>query len=175
MGRLRLSERRLLRVLDALVEKGFARPLHRDNRGTLWRVALPREAFGEPVGDDVLLGRAAPAAVDAAPPDGHSRRAKGKAVLAAAPAAPTAPAAGPAVTTAAPTAAGRGQAHGGQRERELARALCRARDLEGDAPFAAALREVRELVDEGQSGARIAAAIAAVARRRAGQAERRQA
>ncbi len=58
MARLRLSERRLLRVLDALVEKGFARPLHRDNRGTLWRVYLPREAAGEPLGDDVLVGRA---------------------------------------------------------------------------------------------------------------------
>jgi hypothetical protein len=151
MGRLRLSERRLLRVLDALVRKGFARPLHRDNRGTLWRVALPREAFGEPVGDDVLLGRAAPAAVDAAPPDGHARRAL--------------PAPAPATAQAA--------APGGQRERELARALCSARGVEGDEPFAAALREVRALVEEGQSGARIAAAIAAVARRRAGQAERR--
>ncbi|MGC3997249.1 MAG: hypothetical protein QM767_06955 [Anaeromyxobacter sp.] len=58
MARLRLSERRLLRVLDALVAKGFARPLHRDNRGTLWRVFLPSEAAGEAVGDEVLLGRA---------------------------------------------------------------------------------------------------------------------
>ncbi len=57
MARLSLSERRLNRVLGALVEKGFARPVHRDNRGTLWRVFLPREAFGEAVGDDVLLGR----------------------------------------------------------------------------------------------------------------------
>jgi hypothetical protein len=171
MGRLRLSERRLLRVLDALVEKGFARPLHRDNRGTLWRVALPREAFGEPVGDDVLLGRAAPAPVDAAPPDGHARRAKVK----AAPAAPRVAAPPVAASPAASAPAGKVQAHGGQRERELARALCQARGVEGDEPFAAALREVRELVEEGQSGVRIAAAIAAVARRRAGQAERRQA
>ena len=52
-ARLRLSERRLLRVLDALVAKRFLRPLHRDNRGTLWRVYLPAEAFGEPLGDDV--------------------------------------------------------------------------------------------------------------------------
>ncbi len=58
LGRLRLSERRLLRVLDALVARRFARPLHRDNRGTLWRVYLPREAFGERLGDDVLVGRA---------------------------------------------------------------------------------------------------------------------
>jgi hypothetical protein len=167
MGRLRLSERRLLRVLDALVEKGFARPLHRDNRGTLWRVALPREAFGEPVGDDVLLGRAAPAPVDAAPPDGHARRSRVKAV--ATPASTPAAASPPASTAAAGIQAVRG----GPRERELARALCQARGLEGDEPFAAALREVRELMDEGQSGGRIAAAIAAVARRRAGQAERR--
>jgi hypothetical protein len=59
MARLGLSERRLLRVLAALVEKGFARPVHRDNRGTLWRVLLPCEAAGETPGDDVLLGRAA--------------------------------------------------------------------------------------------------------------------
>src|SRR5512138_502374 len=58
MDRLRLSERRLLGVLDALVARRFARPLHRDNRGTLWRVYLPREAFGERLGDDVLVGRA---------------------------------------------------------------------------------------------------------------------
>jgi len=57
--RLRASERRLLRLLDGLVERGLARPLHRDNRGTLWRVYLPREAVGAPVGDGVLFGRAA--------------------------------------------------------------------------------------------------------------------
>ncbi len=56
--RLRLSERRLLRVLDGLVARRLARPLHRDNRGTLWRIYLPREAAGAPVGDGVLLGRA---------------------------------------------------------------------------------------------------------------------
>jgi hypothetical protein len=78
-----------------------------------------------------------------------------------------------AASPAASAPAGKVQAHGGQRERELARALCQARGVEGDEPFAAALREVRELVEEGQSGVRIAAAIAAVARRRAGQAERR--
>ncbi len=188
MGRLRLSERRLLRVLDALVRKGFARPLHRDNRGTLWRVALPCEAFGEPVGDDVLLGRAAPAPVDAAPPDGHARRPGAAPTLGprASPVAPRADSLAPGASLPAPSAASpaaaaaRGPvkaafpaARAGQRERDLARALCLARGLDGDDPFAAALREVRELMDEGQSGARIAAAIAAVARRRAGQAERR--
>jgi hypothetical protein len=55
--RLRASERRLLRMLDGLVARGLARPLHRDNRGTLWRVFLPREAAGRTVGDAVLLGR----------------------------------------------------------------------------------------------------------------------
>jgi hypothetical protein len=66
--RLGLSERRLHRVLDALCAKRFLRPLHRDNRGTLWRVYLPREAFGEPLGDDVLLGRAAGAELAAVVP-----------------------------------------------------------------------------------------------------------
>jgi len=60
LRRLGLSERCLARILDALLAKGFVRPLHRDNRGTLFRVYLPAEAFGEPVGDDVLLGRARP-------------------------------------------------------------------------------------------------------------------
>jgi hypothetical protein len=72
MARLRLSERRLLRVLDALVAGGFVAPLHRDNRGTLWTLAWPGEPFGQPPGDEVLLGRASPStAGDAAPPDGH--------------------------------------------------------------------------------------------------------
>ncbi len=192
MARLRLSERRLLRVLDALVQKGFARPLHRDNRGTLWRVALPREAFGEPLGDDVLLGRAAPAAVDAAPPDAlprpapkaprpgprttprtsapapasrpGTRRDQAAPPAAPAPAVPSSLAAQVAARVADP--AGAAQA---RRERELARSLCLARGLEGDEPFAAALREVRELREEGQSAERITAAIAAVARRRAAQ------
>jgi hypothetical protein len=175
MARLRLSERRLLRVLDALVQKGFARPLHRDNRGTLWRVALPAEAFGEPVGDDVLLGRAAPAAVDAAPPDGHARRPRPLPASGATTPDPR-QAAAPAVT--APTvppacARAAGDLRGSQRQRELARSLCQARGLDGDEPIAKALREVRELVEEGQSEGRIAAAIAAVARRREAQAERR--
>ena len=77
--RLRTSERRLLRLLDRLVERGLARPLHRDNRGTLWRVYLPREASGAPVGDGVLLGRAAgtappPPAPPARPPGRQEER-----------------------------------------------------------------------------------------------------
>lgn len=188
MARLRLSERRLLRVLDALVQKGFARPLHRDNRGTLWRVALPREAFGEPVGDDVLLGRAAPAPVDAAPPDGHAvapRVARARPALPsedrASASTPPLPSAETATPSTLPLPSGEGAgargalAHprSGGKERALARALCQARGLDGDVALGAALREVRELVEEGQSAARIEAAIAAVARRRAGQAERR--
>ena len=160
MARLRLSERRLLRVLDALVQKGFARPLHRDNRGTLWRVALPREAFGEPVGDDVLLGRAAPAPVDAAPPDGPARAPRQAARRPPRAARPAVPAgAGRIPAPAAPRVA---PVHLG-----LARALCEARGQAGDEALAKALREVRELVDEGQTTARIRAAIEAVRRREA--------
>ena len=66
-ARLRLTERRLLRALDGLVASGLARPLHRDNRGTLWRVYLPREAAGEPLGEAVLLGKA-PLSPGFAPP-----------------------------------------------------------------------------------------------------------
>ncbi|HTT72507.1 MAG TPA: hypothetical protein VMG32_14880 [Anaeromyxobacteraceae bacterium] len=67
LRRLGLSERRLGRVLGALVLKRFVRPLHRDNRGTLFRVYLPAEAFGEPLGDDVLFGRASLRPVSGAP------------------------------------------------------------------------------------------------------------
>lgn len=151
MARLRLSERRLLRVLDALVRKGFVRPLHRDNRGTLWRVALVREALGEPAGDDVLLGRAAPAPVDAPPPDGHARR-------------PRVPSAGTTLDAKSPLP-GPLLRPASARERELARRLVAARGQEGDEALAAALREVRELVEEGQSPARIEAAVEAVRRR----------
>jgi hypothetical protein len=69
-ARLRLSERRLLRALDGLVAANLARPLHRDNRGTLWRVYLPREAAGREPGDGVLLGKApAGRAAPASAPD----------------------------------------------------------------------------------------------------------
>ena len=139
MDRLRLSERRLLRVLDVLVTRGLARPLHRDNRGTLWRVLLPREADGAALGDDVLPGRASPAPVPplrASPPD------------CAAPAAPARSAAPPA-------------------EAPLARALAEARGRTDPEGLAAAAREVRELLAEGQTHERITAAIAAVRRRSA--------
>jgi hypothetical protein len=151
MDRLRLSERRLLRVLDALVAKGFARPLHRDNRGTLWRVALPCEALGEPAGDDVLLGRAAPAPVPALAPR--------RPVPAAASPAASAP-------TAASASAPRALRGGGAEP--LARALAAARGDEAPAALARARAEVEELLAEGMIPARIAAAIGAVRRRAAG-------
>lgn len=147
MARLRLSERRLLRVLDALVEKRFARPLHRDNRGTLWRVYLPREAAGQAPGDEVLLGRAVPTALPARAPD--------------APAPARAPAA-----AAPPTAAGP--------EAALARALRDARGEDGPDALGRALRDVRDLLAEGQSAARIAAAIETVRRRAARAAQKGQ-
>ncbi len=142
MARLRLSERRLLRVLDALVAGAFVVPLHRDNRGTLWKVAWPGEPLGEPPGDEVLLGRASPATAGAPPPDGPP----------------------PAPARARPAARG---ARRGARERALALALVEARGLHGEAARAAALRDVQELADEGQGYERIAAAIAAVARKTA--------
>ncbi len=167
MARLRLSERRLLRVLDDLVGAGFARPLHRDNRGTLWRVMLPGEAFGEPLGDEVLLGRAAPAPVEAPPPDGHAATARRPS--APRPDAPKAdagqkPGARAVEARTVRPAAGRPAA---PRERALARALCEARGLDGDAALAAALREVRELLEDGLPAKGIEAAIESVRRRRA--------
>ncbi|ACG72577.1 conserved hypothetical protein [Anaeromyxobacter sp. K] len=138
MARLRLSERRLLRVLDALVEKRFARPLHRDNRGTLWRVYLPREAAGRAPGDEVLLGRAMPAALPVRAPD--------VAAPVRAPLPPPPPAAtGP--------------------EAALACALRDARGEAGPDALGRALRDVRDLLAEGQSASRIAAAIDTVRRR----------
>lgn len=143
VGRTRLSERRLLRVLAALVEKRFARPLHRDNRGTLWRVYLPREAAGEPLGDGVLVGRAAALTLVR---DGGEGDAPGAAPARARVPAATAPRA---VDT----------------EASLARALASARGRADAEGVAAALREVKELLSEGQSPRRIAACIETVRRR----------
>jgi hypothetical protein len=158
MARLRLSERRLLRVLDSLVQGRFITPLHRDNRGTLWMVAWPGEPFGEPPGDEVLLGRASQAAAGATPPDGLALAPLASEALATPPA--------PRPGRARRPAGGSGSRRG-TRELELARALMKARRLTGEAAEAAALREVQELADEGQGYERIAAAIAAVARRTA--------
>jgi len=150
MARLRLSERRLLRALDALVSRRFARPLHRDNRGTLWYVALPREAFGEPLGDDVLLGRAAPAAVPERAPDEPGPR--------------PAPASRAQSARAAPAPLASSAASGWA---ALARALAEARAATDPDGLARAGREVRELLAEGQRPERVAAAIEAVRRRAA--------
>jgi hypothetical protein len=134
MGRLRLTERRLNRILDALVERRLVKPLHRDNRGTLWRVYLPGEARGEPLADGVLLGRAS--AVTALP---------SKAATLHAPPKPPAP-----------------------REWALSRALAAARgSAEDPVAVATAAREVRDLLDEGQTPPRIEAVIEAVRRRSA--------
>jgi hypothetical protein len=145
MGRLRVTERRLNRILGALVETGLIRPLHRDNRGTLWRVYLPGEARGERLGEDVLLGRAAPVAV----------------VRPVAPSAsPPAPPHGAAARSGPRAAA--------PKEWALARALAAARGAAEDpVAIAEAGRQVRELLDEGQAPARIQAVIESIRRRRA--------
>lgn len=144
MGRLRLTERRLNRIVGGLVEKGLLRPLHRDNRGTLWRVYLPGEARGERLGGDVLLGRAAP--------------------VAAVPIAPVprdAPPARPA------SSGGRAPS---PKEWSLARALAGARGAAEDPDaLALAARQVRELLDEGQTPTRIQSVIDALRRRHAAQ------
>jgi hypothetical protein len=157
MARLRLSERRLLAVLDGLVAKRFARPLHRDNRGTLWRVYLPAEAEGRPVGDDVLLGRAAPGPVPERLPDAPAT---------------LAPRAGPRPPPHSPRARrAAAPAAGGSAETDLARALAKARGAADAAGLARAAREVRELLAEGHGPARIAACIETVRRRTARAAE----
>jgi len=141
MDRLRLSERRLLRVLAALVEKRYLRPLDRDNRGTLWRVFLPREAAGEPVGDDVLLGRAAELRVVRTRPTATS------------------------IPTATPTASAARRPRAVVTEASLAKDLAAARGRDDAEGLAAALAEVRELLSEGQPPERIAACIETVRRR----------
>lgn len=139
MGRLQLTERRLNRILDALVARRLLKPLHRDNRGTLWRVSLPGEARGEAIGEEVLLGRAAPVAA--------------------------VPSHVPARAVAHVASAGRAQS---PKEWSLARALADARGSSEDpGALATAAREVRELLDEGQAPARIQAVIEGLRRRRA--------
>lgn len=154
-GRLRLSERRLLRVLDAVVARGLARPLQRDNRGTLWRVYLPAEAAGRPIGTAVLLGRAAPAALPERAPDAP-RPAR---VAAPRPRRAVPPTARPARARVAPAGDGGAAA--------LARALAEARGAQDPEGLARARREIEELLAEGQRPDRIARSIETV-RRRAG-------
>jgi len=155
MDRLRLSERRLLRVLAGLVEKGFARPLHRDNRGTLWRVYLPREAAGEPLGDDVLAGRAGELRLVATARTPVNEPAP-------APEPPTTTTSTSTTTTTTTTAP---RPRAVPSEATLARALAAARGRSDPEGVAAALREVKELLAEGQRPDRIAACIETVRRR----------
>jgi hypothetical protein len=139
--RLGLSERRLHRVLDTLVERGFVRPLHRDNQGTLWRVYLPREAFGEPLGDDVLLGR--PSARPGLPGEPVGVRPSPVVMLAG-------------------IAPGTAPLH----VRELARRLAAARGDAGGTPAAEA--EIADLLAEGASPRQVAACVAESIRRAEG-------
>jgi hypothetical protein len=56
MRRLRVSERRLNVVLDGLVSKGHAKPLHRSVHGTLYRVYLPSEIFHTEIEPGLITG-----------------------------------------------------------------------------------------------------------------------
>jgi hypothetical protein len=142
MERLGASERRLLRILDGLAGKRFVRPLHRDNRGTLFRVFLPREAFGEPLGEDVLLGRAAANEAACAPP--------------------------PAVATVRPLKRPQpARAPAGGAAARLAAALAAARGDASPDAIASASDEIRELLADGATPRQVGAAIGAIARRRA--------
>jgi len=143
--RLKLSERRLHRVLDALVTRGFVRPLHRDNRGTLWRVYLPREAFGEPLGDDVLLGRPASAGsspIDDPEPGRSGREPRGGE---------------PGGSSVVVLSADRRVRHAVPMS-DLARQLAEARGTPGQ--LAAAEEEIAELLADGASPRQIEACIA---------------
>jgi hypothetical protein len=153
MARLGASERRLNRILDGLARKRFVRLLHRDNRGTLFRVFLPREVAGEPLGEEVLLGAAA--ANDAPPlragPASDAGRVRGPGGEAPAAPSPTPlrprPRAGRA---ASPVAA-------------LTSALAEARGVAEEV----AAGEIDELLAEGATPRQIEAAIRAISRRRA--------
>jgi hypothetical protein len=151
VGRTGASDRRLHRILDGLVTKRLLRLLHRDNRGTLYRVYLPREAGGEPLGEDVLLGRAAanePAPAPAAIP-------------------PPRPLAAVAVAASSPVQPRAGRERGPDPVARLAAALVRARGQVGPDAAAAAADELRELLADGATPRQVEAAVAAVARRRA--------
>jgi hypothetical protein len=147
--RLGTSERRLHRIVDGLVRKGFIRLLHRDNRGTAFRVYLPREAARD-AGDDFSLGVVCgPESTCADSSRAPVRR------QTATPRPPRAPPAGPPIPL------------GDARTRSLAAALAQARGSVGDEGIAAAFRDVSELVADGGTPRQVEAAIRAVARRRA--------
>ncbi len=57
MHRARLSDRRLNVALDGLVRKGHVKPLHRNTKGTLYRVFLPSEVMGGAAEDGLTLGK----------------------------------------------------------------------------------------------------------------------
>jgi hypothetical protein len=144
--RLGTSERRLHRIMDGLVRKGFIRLLHRDNRGTAFRVYLPREAAREG-GDGFAL-----TAISAS---GSARTDSSRAPE------PSPPATSRPLPSRPPIPLG------DARTRSLAAALAEARGSAGDEAIAAALREVSELVADGGTPRQVEAAIRAVARRRA--------
>jgi hypothetical protein len=151
VARLGTTERRFHRIVDGLVRKGFLRLLHRDNRGTAYRVFLPREAAGKP-GDDVLLGVVrAEAPPRAVAPDRSVRAPAPRADVAM-----TAPAAIPL---------------GDARTRALAVALAAARGAPEGEGIPAALREIAELVADGATPRQVEAAIRAVSRRRTSRGE----
>jgi hypothetical protein len=154
MARLGASERRLNRILEGLARKRFVRLLHRDNRGTLFRVYLPREAAGEPLGDDVLLGAAAndaPAACDAVR-DRSAADALARTFGPAPPPAPLRPR--PRASAASPSA-------------PLVAALAAARGIAEDVAAA----EIDELLADGATPRQIEAAVRAIGRRSAKQDE----
>lgn len=70
--RTNLSERRLGKALAGLVDKGHIRPVHRDRRGTLYRVLLPHEVFGESDGESVHLVRPPKDGAPAPAPTAHA-------------------------------------------------------------------------------------------------------
>jgi hypothetical protein len=171
LARLGTTERRLHRIVDGLVSKGFVRLLQRDNRGTAFRVYLPREAAGE-AGDDFVLGLvpAAPPAPGAAPADASPDAARLSRELApgSRPGALTARGLAPGPRAGAPSTVARAAIPlGDARTRALAVALAEARGATDAEGRAAALHDISELVADGATPRQVEAAIRAVARRRA--------
>jgi hypothetical protein len=117
-------------------------------------VYLPREAFGERLGDDVLVGRAA-----------ELRVVRGSRI-ATATASPTPTRTATPISTSTSTSTGRGprRVHD---PASLARALAEARGSVAPDALAAAAREVNELLADGHAPDRVAACIDTVRRRAA--------
>lgn len=157
LARLGTTERRFHRIVDGLVRKGFLRLLHRDNRGTAYRVFLPREAAGQN-GDDVLLGVVC---AEEPPQPGAPAAGARRAPPASSPSPTPRPAHAP------PAAIPLGDA----RTRALAVALAEARGAADSEGISAALRDVADLVADGATPRQVEAAIRAVSRRRASRGE----